>query len=143
MRFRKSTHAVYKTEYHIVWTPRYRRKIFVKGVKEYAANCLRHLDGLDDDIEVIKVNVRPDHVHLIIVIPPRVSVAQAVQFIKSQTGSLLKTKFPFLKKAFYGREGIWSRGYCISSVGLNEKEILAYVAYQRREDAGQLKLDLG
>ena len=143
MRFRKSTHAVYKTEYHIVWTPRYRRNIFVKGVKEYAEHLLRHLDNLDGDIEVIKVNVRSDHVHMVIVIPPRVSVAEVVQFMKSQSGKFLKTKFPFLQQVFWGREGIWSRGYCVSSVGLNEKEILAYVAYQDHEDRGQLKLGFG
>ena len=142
MRFRKSTHAIYKTEYHIVWTPRYRRKIFVRGVREYGQKLIAHMDGLDPDIEVIKVNAPLDHIHLVIVIPPRVSVAEVVQFIKSQTGKLLKAKFPFLQKTFYGREGIWSRGYCVFTVGLNEKEILAYVTYQEKEDKGQLKLEL-
>ena len=143
MRFRKSTHAIYKTEYHIVWTPRYRRKLFVQGVKQYAEKLFHTIDGLDEDIEVIKVNVQPDHVHMVIVIPPRVSVAEVVQYIKSQSAKHLKTKFPFMQRAIYGREGIWSRGYCVSSVGLNEKEILAYVTYQNMEDKGQLKLDLG
>src|SRR3989344_5756959 len=99
MRFRKSTHAVYNTEYHIVWTPRYRRKLFVPGVKQYAEKLLSTPDGLDPDIEVIKVNVQLDHVHLVIVIPPRVSVAEVVQFLKSQSGKLLKARFPFLQKA--------------------------------------------
>jgi|SRR3990167_2564296 len=142
MRFRKSTHAIYKTEYHIVWTPRYRRKIFVRGVREYAQKLIAHLDSLDPDIEVLKVNAPLDHIHLVIVIPPRVSVADTVQFLKSQTGKLLKARFPFLQKTFYGREGIWSRGYCVSTIGLNEKEILAYVTHQEKEDWGQLKLDL-
>lgn len=142
MRFRKGAHAIYKTEYHIVWTPRYRRKVFVRGVKQYAEKLIKHLDDLDPDIEVIKVNVQLDHVHAVIVIPPRVSVADAIGFIKSQTGSALKLKFPFLQKTFWGREGIWSRGYCVSTVGLNEKEILAYVEYQNKDDRGQLKLKL-
>ena len=140
MQFRKSSHAVYKTEYHIVWTPRYRRKIFVKGVKEYFEKAILGI-GLDGDIEVLKVNAQPDHVHMVIVIPPRVSVASVVQFIKSQTGGLLKAKFTFLKHLFTGREGIWSRGYCVSSIGFSEKEILAYVTHQDKEDRGQLKLD--
>ena len=133
---------MYKTEYHIVWTPRYRRKIFVTGVRAYAEKLIGHLEGLDPDIEVIKVNAPLDHVHMVIVIPPRVSVASVIQFIKSQSGKLLKARFPFLHKVYYDKEGIWSRGYCVSSVGLNEKEILAYVSYQDREDRGQLKLDL-
>ena len=141
MRFRKSSHAIYKTEYHIVWTPRYRRKIFVKGVKEYFEKKIYSI-GLNGDIEVIKVNAQLDHIHLVIVIPPRISVAEVVQYIKSQTGSLLKAKFLFLKHNFTGREGIWSRGYCVSGVGMSEKEILAYVEHQGKEDHGQLKIDL-
>ncbi|MFH1455174.1 MAG: IS200/IS605 family transposase [bacterium] len=142
MRFRKSCHAIYKTEYHIVWTPQYRRKIFVSGVKQYAEDIIKHTENLDDDIEVLKLNVQPDHVHMIIVIPPRVSVAEVVQFIKTQSGHKLKLKFPFLQKMFWGREGIWSRGYCVSTIGLNEKEILAYVEHQGKEDSGQQKLIL-
>ena len=81
MRFRKSAHAIYKTEYHLVWIPRYRRKIFVKGVKEYAAKTLAHIPELDPDIEVIKLSVQIDHVHMVIVIPPRIAVADVVQYI--------------------------------------------------------------
>lgn len=92
MRFRKGAHTVYKTEYHIVWIPRYRRKIFVKGVKEYTDTLLTNLPNLHSDIEVVKVNVRLDHVHLVLVIPPRVAVADVVQFIKSQSGKLLYRK---------------------------------------------------
>lgn len=95
MRFRKSSHAVYKTEYHVVWTPRYRRKIFVRGVREYTEKLIAHFDELDADIEVVKVNAPLDHVHMVIVIPPRVSVASVIQFIKSQSGkpmSAIKTK---------------------------------------------------
>src|SRR3989344_3504744 len=140
MRFRKSSHAVYKTEYHIVWTPRYRREIFTPGVKRYTEHLLTHLENLHPDIEVLKAKAPLDHVHVVLVIPPRVSVAEVVQFIKSQTGKRLKQEFPFLHKVFWGREGIWSRGYCVSTVGLNEKEILAYVEHQDRDDRGQQTL---
>ncbi len=143
MRFRKSAHAVYKTEYHIVWTPRYRKKLFIEGVRQYAEQVLQHLEGVDEDIEVIKVNVQLDHIHMVIVIPPRVSVARVVQYMKSRSAKILKTKFPSMRKAIWGREGIWSRGYCVATVGLSEKEILSYVEHQEKEDKGQLKLDLG
>ena len=136
----RGSHCLYKTEYHVVWTPRYRRKIFVKGVKEYFEKALTTI-GLDADIEVVKVNAQPDHVHLVIVIPPRVAVANVIQYIKSHTGGMLKAKFPFLKHMFYGRDGIWSRGYCVSGIGFSEKEIIAYVTYQEKEDKGQLTLD--
>ncbi|MFH1369237.1 MAG: IS200/IS605 family transposase [Elusimicrobiota bacterium] len=141
MRFRKSTHAVYKTEYHVVWTPRYRRKIFVRGVKQYVEKLLPHIEGLEEDIEVIRVNVQLDHAHLIVVIPPRISVAEVIGYMKSRSSKALMAKFPFLRKAYPGKEGIWSRGYCISCIGMNEKEILAYVEHQFKEDTGQLKLN--
>ena len=141
MRFRKSAHAVYNTEYHIVWTPRYRRRLLVKGVKEYLEKMLMHMEELDTDIEVKKVNVQDDHVHVVVVIPPRVSVASVDQYMKSHTGKKLKDKFEFMKKAIFGRGGIWSRGYCVSSIGLNEKAILSYVEHQGKDDSGQLELD--
>ena len=101
-----------------------------------------NFDKLDEDIEVIKVSVQSDHVHVIMVIPPRVSVASVIQFMKSQTGKIMREKFQFIERAVNRRGGIWSRGYCVSTIGLNEKEILAYVEYQEKEDKGQLKLDL-
>src|SRR3990167_2557098 len=98
MRFRKSAHSIYRTEYHLVWIPRYRRRIFVDGVKEYADKILRSIPNLEPDIEVITVNVQLNHVYMIIVIPPRVAVAHAVQYIKTQSAKMLKAKFPFLQK---------------------------------------------
>ena len=118
MRFRKSAHAVYNVQYHIVWTPRYRHKVLVKGVKEYLERMLRKLEGMDDDIEVENVKVQVDHVHIIVVIPPRVSVADVVKYMKSATGRQLNKRFRFIKDSLRGDEGIWSRGYCVSTIGL-------------------------
>jgi len=143
MRFIKSTHAIYNTQYHIVWTPRYRRKLLVNGVKEYLEKLFTNMEGIDEDIEVRKVNVQIDHVHIVMVIPPRVSVASVIKYMKSMSGKKLKEKFEFAKKVMYGRGRIWSRGYCVSTVGLNEKAIMDYVEYQYKEDTGQLKLELG
>jgi putative transposase len=111
-------------------------------VKEDTEKLPSHISELDPDIEVVKLNVQEDHVHMVVVIPPKYPVANVVQYIKSQAAKALKTKFPFLKKVYFSREGIWSRGYCVSSIGLNEKEILAYVEHQEKEDKGQLQLTL-
>lgn len=140
MEFRKSNHSVYSTEYHLVWIPRYRRKVFVEGIKEYTEEILKHVPDIDPDIEVVKLNVQVDHIHMVIVIPPRISVADTVKFIKTQSSKSIRAKFPFFKKVYRGQAGIWSRGYCVSTIGLNEKEILRYVEYQAKEDRGQLKL---
>jgi len=79
---------------------------------------------------------------MVIVIPPRIVVAEVVQFIQSQAAKKLKAKVPFLHKAYASKEGVWSRGYCVSSIGLNKKEILASVRYQEKEDKGQPQLTL-
>ena len=143
MRFRKSQHSIYNTEYHIVWIPRYRRRILEGVAKEYLDSTLRHLEGLEDDIEIIRINVQIDHVHMVAVIPPRFSVAQVVKYMKSMTGRQMKEKFEYMKKAIWGRGGIWSVGYFVSSVGVSERVILDYVEYQEKEDKGQLKIEFG
>ena len=101
-----------------------------------------NLDGLDDDIEVLKVNVQIDHVHLVAIVPPRLSVARAIQYMKSQSAKKLRERFEFIQKAIR-RGGIWSRGYCISTVGMKEETILRYVEHQEKEDRGQLMFDFG
>jgi len=73
---------------------------------------------------------------MVVVIPPRIVVADAIQYIKTQSAKKLKAKFPFMQKAYARKGGIWSRGYCVSCIGLNEKEILAYVGNQEKEDKG-------
>ena len=98
MRFRKSAHAIYKTEYYLVWIPRYRRKVFVKGVKEYTEKILSNISELYPDIEVIKLSVQEDHVHMVVVIPHRIAVANAIQYIKTQSAQKLKVNFPYHAK---------------------------------------------
>jgi len=142
MRFRSSAHAKYHTEYHIVWTPRYRRNLFVKGVGKYLESVLMNVEGLDEDIEVIKVNVQIDHIHMVAIIPPRLSVSSAVQYMKAQSAKKLRERFEFIRKAIK-RGGTWSRGYCVSTVGMNEEMILRYVEHQEKEDKGQLMLEFG
>lgn len=143
MRFRKSAHATYKTEYHVVWTPRYRHTLFSdEGVRNYATAILKHPEGLAGDIEVIELNVQSDHVHMVIVIPPRIAAASVIGYIKTQSGGLLKRKFPYMGKLVWGRSGIWSVGYCISTVGMNEATILNYVRSQDEDDRGQLQFEL-
>lgn len=100
------------------------------------------IPNLAPDIEVKRLNVQIDHIHLVIVIPPRFAVAQVVSFIKTQSAKALKAKFPFLHKVYIEQAGIWSPGYCASTIGLNEKEILRYVQFQEKEDKGQLQITL-
>ncbi len=76
------------------------------------------------------------------VIPLRIAVADAIRFIKTQSAKKLKAKFPFMQKTYVKKGGIWSIGYCVSWIDLNEKGILPYVEHQEKEDEGQLQLTL-
>ena len=95
------------------------------------------------EIEYIERNINSDHVHLVLNFPPKFSVSSIVRILKSNTGKALKEKFKFLQERYYGRGGIWSVGYFVSTVGLDEKMIRNYVKYQEAEDLGQAKLALG
>lgn len=114
----------------------------MKGVDKYLEEVLLNLEGLDGDIEVVKVNVQSEHVHVVAIIPPRLSVAEAIQYMKSRSGKKIRERFTYIQKAVRGG-GMWSRGYCVSTVGMNEETILRYVEHQEKEDKGQLQLDLG
>jgi putative transposase len=124
----------------MVWIPRYRYKVLVKGVDEYLVKRMDEIRKTYPEIEYVQRNIQPDHVHLVLSFPPKYSIAKVVQIIKSNTGKAMWEKFDFLRKRYYGRGGIWSAGYFVSTVGLDEKLIEKYVQYQEKEDLGQAKL---
>ena len=131
---------MYRCQYHIVWIPRYRYKVLVAGVAEYLMKELMEVRKHYPEIELVKINVQSDHVHLITSFPPKYSIAKVVQILKQNTGKALKDKFEFLRKRYWGAGGIWSVGYFVSTVGLDEAMILKYVEHQGKEDSGQAKL---
>ena len=128
--------------YHIVWIPRYRYEVLVKGVDEYLLKKMDEIRKIYPEIEFVQRNIQPDHVHLVLSFPPKYSIAKVVQIIKSNTGKAMWEKFDFLRQRYYGRGGIWSAGYFVSTVGLDEKLIERYVRHQEKEDLGQAKLAL-
>ncbi len=92
------------------------------------------------EIDIMEVNHDEDHVHMLVSIPPKFSVGKVVGIIKSNTSRRLKGKFPFLKKVYWGTDGIWSDGYFVSTVGIDEKIIQRYIQHQGQEDSGQAQL---
>ncbi len=142
MKLRKSAHSVYKTQYHIVWITRYRRKILVTGVREYLRIKFQEILKYYPDWEYIEIAIKEDHVHLFMVIPPKYAVSMVVETIKKNTSRTLKKKFAFLKKVYWDNEGIWGKGYFVSTVGINESIIRKYVEMQEKEESGQAQLEL-
>jgi len=141
METRRQAHSVYRSQYHYVFIPRYRYKVLVKGVKEYLEIKLLEVRKHYPEFEYVEYNIQPDHVHLIISYPPKYSGSQVIGIIKRNTGRALKKKFDFIKESYHGKGGMWSVGYYMSTVGLDETMIQNYVRYQEKEDLGQAKLE--
>ena len=89
-----------------------------------------------------KVNYDVDHVHCMVSIPPKMSVGSVVRIVKANTSRGLKEKFSFIRDLYWGTDGIWSDGYFVSTVGVNEEVIQRYIENQRKEDSGQAMLAL-
>jgi len=93
-------------------------------------------------ITIEEVNHDEDHVHLLISIPPKMSVGEVVRKIKANTAREIRNKFKFLDKVYWGKEGIWSEGYFVSTVGVDEETIQKYIKMQGKEDSGQTKFEI-
>ena len=142
MKLHKQAHTVYKTQYHIVWVTRYRRKILVKGIEAYFKEALKEVREFFPDWFIEEIGTDEDHVHLYMVIPPKYAVSKVVEVMKSISSKRMKEKFPhFLKKVYWDGGGIWSRGFFVSTAGINEDVIRKYVKYQGQEDSAQTKFE--
>jgi len=142
MEYRRQTHAVFYTRYHLVFTTKFRRKLLKGGMGRYFTYLVRGLQRKHPELQVINVNTDEDHVHILLGIAPKLSVAQAVSIIKANTARQLKQKFPFLRTGYFDTQTIWSVGYFVSTIGLNEEVIKRYIEMQGQEDSGQAKLEL-
>ena len=133
---------MYRTEYHIVWRSKYRRRILNPGVTAFVLKLFPKVLEMMPGCEIVEQNVRKDHLHLGMVISPRYAVSDVVGRIEGVTSSHLRKKFSWLKKVYWKENIVWSPGYFVSTVGIDEEQILKYVQWQGRQDEGQAKLDL-
>jgi putative transposase len=92
--------------------------------------------------EIIEQNIQVDHIHLLMVIPPKYAVSDVIGEIKQYTASRLREKFVWLEQVYWKEQVVWSAGYFVSTVGLDEEQITEYVKWQGGQDSGQAKLDL-
>ena len=135
------SHCIYHCEYHIVVVTKYRKKIFNEGIFAYFDIKLAELTNHYPLIKIIKVNHDQDHLHLLMSIPPTMGVGKAIGLLKQNTSRELKQKFPFLKQVYWGTDAIWSEGYFVTTVGINQSVIQKYIEEQGKKDAGQAKLE--
>lgn len=122
-------HSAYRTEYHIVWIPKYLRRILNPGVKAYLLKLFPKVLKRMPGCQIVELNIMVDHIHLVIVIPPKYAVSDVVGEIKQFTASWLRKKFQWLEKVYWKERIVWSPGYFVSTVGLNEDFIRWYVRH--------------
>tara|TARA_Y100000031_G_C7949590_1_gene260901 strand:+ start:91 stop:534 length:444 start_codon:yes stop_codon:yes gene_type:complete len=133
IKWKKLSHVVYQTGYHIVWCPKYRFKILTGEVGEFVDKTVRLLCEWKG-VEVLELNVRPDHVHVIVSMPPKLSISRLMGILKGKTAVKVFDKYPAFKKRPYWGNHFWSRGYCVTTIGLDEDKIRRYVKYQEENE---------
>jgi len=92
--------------------------------------------------EILKCNMQVDHIHVIMVIPPKYAVSDVVGRMKGVTASRLRKKFTWLEGVYWKENVIWSTGYFVSTIGIDEDRVMKYVEWQEHQDSGQAKLEL-
>ena len=138
--FKKLSHAVWECKYHLVWCPKYRFRIMKGEIGRSVRDIIKQLCEWKK-VEILAGNVQIDHIHLVVSIPPKHSVSEFVGFLKGKSAIKMFDLYPSLKRRYWGRH-FWAKGYCVSTVGLDEEQITKYVKWQQKQDhrKDQLKL---
>ena len=131
-RFRRLSHTIYECKYHLIFCPKYRYRILKDEVGEYTRRQIERLLSQKEGVEIIEMNVQVDHVHLVVWIPPKYAVSQIMGYLKGKLAIRLLHRYERLGKQYWGRH-LWSRGYCVSTVGIDEQRIREYVRWQEKK----------
>ena len=133
-------HTKWNCKYHVVFAPKYRRKVFYNEKKEAIREIIRTLCQWKG-VEIIEGEVCPDHIHLLLSIPPKMSVSVFMGYLKGKSATIIYQKWGNMKFAYRNRE-FWCKGYYVDTVGKNAKAIQEYVANQLKTDkeADQLSI---
>src|SRR5208283_5443851 len=142
MEIRLSGHSACYTEYHIVWIRKYRYHVLNTGVIAYMEKLFPKVMAELPWCEIVKYNIQKDHIHMVMIIPPKYSVSAVVGKMKGMTSSELRRKFGWMKYRYSRENIVWSPGYFVSTIGVERERILKYVEYQQKQDSGQAKLEL-
>ena len=129
---KKLDHSSYRCQYHIVFAPKYRRKAIYGELKADIEKILRKLCE-EKKVELIEAEACPDHIHMLVSIPPYISISQFMGYIKSKSALIIFDRHANLKYK-YGNRHFWATGYFVDTVGKNEKIIREYIRNQLQED---------
>ncbi len=133
--WRSQSHVQWDCRYHVVIVPKYRRRKFYGSLRSEIGKILRQL-CMQKDIALLQGNAMPDHVHLLLSVPPKYSIANTVGYLKGKSAIRINRDLEGVKGSLYGR-AFWSRGYCVSTVGLDEEVIRQYIHDQDKHERDQ------
>ncbi|NOX34726.1 MAG: IS200/IS605 family transposase [Deltaproteobacteria bacterium] len=138
--YNKLNHTTYDCKYHLIWIPKYRKKVIYGNLRRYLGEVLREL-ALQKELNIIEGHLMGDHVHLLISIPPKYAVSQVVGYIKGKSAIHIDRTYSGRRHNFTG-QNFWARGYFVSTVGRDEETVKKYIKKQEEADRkiDQLKL---
>ena len=133
-------HSRWECKYHVVFIPKYRKKAIFGQLRKELGEVLKRLAGQKESV-IEEGHLMPDHVHMMISIPPKYAVSQVIGYIKGKSAIYIARHYAERKRNFVGQH-FWARGYFVSTVGRDEEVIRAYIRHQEQEDrrVDQLKL---
>ena len=134
-------HTSWNCKYHIVFAPKYRRKVFFGEKRAEIGKILRMLCEWKK-VEIVEAEVCKDHVHMLVKIPPKVAVSNFMGYLKGKSSLMIYEKYPELKYKYRNRE-FWCRGYYVDTTGKNTKKIAEYIKHQLDEDQAGEQLTKG
>ena len=129
---KSSSHSKWRCEYHLVFAPKYRRKEIYGKLKSDIGEILRKLCQ-EKKVDIMEATACPDHIHMLVSIPPHLSVSQFMGFLKGKSSLMIFDRHANLKYK-YGSRHFWCRGYFVDTVGRNERAIKSYIQNQLEED---------
>ena len=132
------SHTKYMCKYHIVFIPKFRRKVIYNKLRKDIQEIIKQLCQWKG-VEILEGHMMPDHVHLLLEIPPKMSVSYFMGYLKGKSSLMIFEKHKNLKYKF-GNRNFWATGYYVSTVGLNEATIRKYIREQENEDKMEDKL---
>ncbi len=138
--YRSLNHTKWECKYHVVFIPKYRKKRIYGGIRRSLGEVFRRL-AEQRESQVEEGHLMPDHVHMMLSIPPKYSVAQVIGYIKGKSAIYIAREFAGRKRNFVGQH-FWARGYFVSTVGRDETVIRDYIRRQEQDDQRQEQLRL-
>ena len=135
------SHTKWECKYHVVFIPKYRRKTLYGELRQHLGEVFRNL-AKQKECMIVEGHIMPDHVHMLISIPPKHAVSQVVGFIKGKSAIAIARRFGGRERNFTG-EVFWARGYYVSTVGLDEAMVRAYIRNHEDEDERYDQIKLG